>query len=98
MKGKLIFTFFQSETTGCLVHKLEKSTESEQYNALVSEFSLQIMHEPFHISANGFFTIDFELLGSVSPTYLTYFGTKLCKMYLNFFLVLRWLLLRLLTL
>ncbi|XP_037918595.1 gustatory receptor 23a-like [Hermetia illucens] len=61
-----------SETTGCLVHKLEKSTESEQYNALVSEFSLQIMHEPFHISANGFFTIDFELLGSMAAATVTY--------------------------
>lgn len=35
------------------------------HNAIVREFSLQIVHEPISISANGFFTIDFDLLGSV---------------------------------
>lgn len=41
-------------------------------NALVREFSLQIIHEPISISANGFFTINFTLLGSMAAATVTY--------------------------
>lgn len=52
-------------TTGGLVHKIEKEIGEELHNSLVREFSLQIIHEPIAMSANGFFTINFTLLGSV---------------------------------
>lgn len=58
-------TFLQAITTGGLVHKIEKEIGEELHNSLVREFSLQIIHEPISISANGFFTINFTLLGSV---------------------------------
>lgn len=57
--------FLQAITTGGLVHKIEKEIGEELHNSLVREFSLQIIHEPISISANGFFTINFTLLGSV---------------------------------
>lgn len=38
----------------------------------IREFSLQIIHEPIEISANGFFKIDFTLLGSMSAATVTY--------------------------
>lgn len=34
-------------------------------NGLAREFVLQILHEPIVISANGFFDINLDLLGSV---------------------------------
>lgn len=38
----------------------------------IREFSLQIIHEPIEISANGFFNINFTLLGSMSAATVTY--------------------------
>lgn len=58
--------------TGGLVHKMEKQSTEEIHNALVREFSLQIVHEPISISANGFFNIDFSLLGSMAAATVTY--------------------------
>lgn len=40
--------------------------ENGAQNELLREFCLQIVHEPITISANGFFNIDFDLLGSVN--------------------------------
>ncbi|XP_055383690.1 putative gustatory receptor 2a, partial [Condylostylus longicornis] len=62
----------KGERTGNLVNKLEKSNENEKYNALISEFSLQIIHEPISITANGFFNINFNLLGSMAAATVTY--------------------------
>lgn len=42
------------------------------HNALVREFSLQVAHEPITISANGFFNVDFNLLGSMAAATVTY--------------------------
>lgn len=40
--------------------------ENETQNSLVREFSMQVHHEQFLLSANGFFSINLNLLGSVS--------------------------------
>lgn len=63
---------FQGTKTGGLIYKLEKDTKAELHNALVREFSLQVAHEPITISANGFFNIDFSLLGSMAAATVTY--------------------------
>lgn len=38
----------------------------------IREFSLQIIHEPIEISANGFFTINFSLIGGMAASTVTY--------------------------
>lgn len=50
---------------GSYLHRITREKENEPQNDLVREFSLQVIHEPIFISANGFFNIDFDLLGSV---------------------------------
>ena len=48
------------------LHRITRDKENEPQNDLIREFSLQVIHEPISITANGFFNIDFDLLGSVS--------------------------------
>lgn len=55
----------QAEDTGGLLNKIEKKDNDEPFNFLMREFSLQILHEPIVLSANGFFTVNLDLLGSV---------------------------------
>ncbi|CRL06940.1 CLUMA_CG019782, isoform A [Clunio marinus] len=61
-----------SQQTGVLIHKIERDINNDLQNALIREFSLQIIHEPIEISANGFFNINFTLLGSMSAATVTY--------------------------
>lgn len=58
------------------LHRITRNKENEPQNDLIREFSLQMIHEPITITANGFFNIDFELLGSVSD------GMKLMSLFL----------------
>lgn len=57
---------FQARFMGSYLHRITREKENEPQNDLVREFSLQIIHEPILITANGFFNIDFDLLGSVN--------------------------------
>lgn len=50
---------------GSYLHRIAREKENEPQNDLVREFSLQVIHEPISITANGFFNVDFDLLGSV---------------------------------
>lgn len=50
---------------GNYLHRINREKENEPQNDLVREFSLQVIHEPISVTANGFFNIDFDLLGSV---------------------------------
>lgn len=59
---------FQAEDTAGWLNKIEKKDNNEPFNSLLREFSLQILHEPIIISANGFFTVNLDLLGSVGWT------------------------------
>lgn len=69
----LEYPYQQGIITGGLIHKLEKQNKDDHnHNALVREFSLQVAHEPITISANGFFNIDFSLLGSMAAATVTY--------------------------
>jgi hypothetical protein len=38
----------------------------------IREFSLQLIHEPIEISANGFFSINFTLIGGMAASTVTY--------------------------
>ncbi|CAO1377222.1 unnamed protein product [Diamesa hyperborea] len=61
-----------AQRTGVLIHKIERDINNDLQNALIREMSLQIIHEPIVISANGFFNINFTLLGSMSAATVTY--------------------------
>lgn len=50
------------------VRRISSDIDNGPLNDLVHEFGMQILHEPFHITANGFFTINLNLLSSVSHT------------------------------
>lgn len=63
---------FKTQFLGSYIHQLRQSNAHDSRNDIIMEFSLQLLQEPIHISANGFFRIDFKLLGSVS-TYLSHF-------------------------
>lgn len=48
------------------LHRILISTGNRPENDLIRELSLQVHHERFDITANGFFHIGIALLGSVS--------------------------------
>lgn len=48
------------------LHRISFDKDNEAQNDLVREFSMQVHHEQFIISANGFFNINLDLLGSVT--------------------------------
>lgn len=66
MNSIIDFQCFQARFMGSYLHRITREKENEPQNDLVREFSLQIIHEPILITANGFFNIDFDLLGSVN--------------------------------
>lgn len=55
----------QGEEITVLVNKINNRDKNEAHTGLAREFALQIVHEPIVISANGFFDINLDLLGSV---------------------------------
>lgn len=55
---------------GNYLHRINREKENEPQNDLVREFSLQVIHEPISVTANGFFNIDFDLLGSVWQSHI----------------------------
>ncbi|KAG5678830.1 hypothetical protein PVAND_008464 [Polypedilum vanderplanki] len=62
----------KAQQTGVLIHKIERDINNDLQNALIREFSLQLIHEPIEISANGFFSINFTLIGGMSASTVTY--------------------------
>lgn len=50
---------------GSYLHRIKNDKQNVAQDDLIREFSIQLLHEPIFISANGFFHIDFNLLGSV---------------------------------
>lgn len=64
----------QAHSLSDKIHRIDDGDANDtNYGDLVHEFLLQTVHEPIAISANGFFTIDFQLLGSVRKIVLLYF-------------------------
>ncbi|XP_070501511.1 putative gustatory receptor 2a [Chironomus tepperi] len=61
-----------AQQLGVLIHKIERDINSDLQNALIREFSLQLIHEPITITANGFFSINFTLIGGMAASTVTY--------------------------
>ncbi|XP_039227252.1 gustatory receptor 23a isoform X1 [Drosophila yakuba] len=57
---------------GCLISKLVKPQGSKRYNDLVSEFSLQTLHQRFVVTAKDFFSLNLHLLCSMFAAVVTY--------------------------
>ncbi|XP_043063895.1 gustatory receptor 23a isoform X2 [Drosophila ficusphila] len=57
---------------GCLISKLVKPQGSKRYNDLVSEFSLQTLHQRFEVTAKDFFSLNLHLLSSMFAAVVTY--------------------------
>lgn len=55
------------------LHRITRDKENEPQNDLIREFSLQVIHEQIAITANGFFNIDYDLLGAVSCLCVQFF-------------------------
>ncbi|KAH8238659.1 hypothetical protein KR038_005745 [Drosophila bunnanda] len=63
---------FQGRQIGCLISKLVKPQGSKRYNELVSEFSLQTLHQRFVVTAKDFFSLNLHLLSSMFAAVVTY--------------------------
>ncbi|XP_037931727.1 gustatory receptor 23a-like [Teleopsis dalmanni] len=61
-----------SRNIGCLIFKLVKPLGNKRYNDLISEFSLQTLHQRFVITAKEFFNLNLNLLGSMVAAIVTY--------------------------
>ncbi|XP_059222938.1 gustatory receptor 23a isoform X2 [Stomoxys calcitrans] len=62
-----------SRYIGCFISKLVKQPlGNKRYNDLVSEFSIQTLHQRFIITAKEFFTLNLGLLGSMVAAIVTY--------------------------
>lgn len=58
------------------LNRIQLDDENEPQNDLIREFSMQVHHQRFHISANGFANIDLNLMGSVSEFSLIKINTN----------------------
>ncbi|XP_017054701.1 putative gustatory receptor 2a isoform X2 [Drosophila ficusphila] len=55
----------------CL-HQVSVDLRNESHNALITQFSLQLLHQRLHFSAAGFFTVDCTLLYTIVGATTTY--------------------------
>lgn len=63
---KIFNNFFsQARLIETNLHRISIDEENESQNDLVREFSMQVHHEQFSITASGFFHVNLDLLGSV---------------------------------
>ncbi|XP_055294775.1 gustatory receptor 23a-like [Sitodiplosis mosellana] len=62
----------QTRFLGSYLHRIKQSNENDPQNDLIREFSIQLLHDPIFISANGVFHIDFNLIGSLIALTITY--------------------------
>lgn len=51
------------------LHNIQEYIMDQELSSVVREFALQINQQPLEISANGFFTVNTGLLGTVSMVY-----------------------------
>lgn len=63
----------QARTTEKILHRISIDEENGIQNDILREFSMQVYHERFEITANGFFCIDLNLLASVKIILLSIF-------------------------
>ncbi|XP_037817972.1 gustatory receptor 23a-like [Lucilia sericata] len=64
--------YYESRYIGCLISKLVKPLGNKFSNDLVSEFSVQTLHQRFIITAKEFFSLNLSLLGSMVAAIVTY--------------------------
>ncbi|XP_017474724.1 PREDICTED: putative gustatory receptor 23a [Rhagoletis zephyria] len=62
----------QSRHIGCIMFKLVKPLGNKCYNDLVTDFSLQTLHQQYIITAKEFFSLNLNLLGSMVASIVTY--------------------------
>lgn len=65
---------FQSRLVQVALNRIPIDKQNQAQNDLLREFSLQVHHQQFFISANGYITFDLKLISSVS--YFSYFCTN----------------------
>ncbi|XP_050330048.1 uncharacterized protein LOC126759356 [Bactrocera neohumeralis] len=58
------------------IFKLSKPLGNKAYNDLVSDFSLQCLHQPFMINVKGFFRLNLPLLGDPTATRIESSGSR----------------------
>ncbi|XP_053949414.1 gustatory receptor 23a-like [Anastrepha ludens] len=64
--------FKMSRQIGCNMYKLIKPSGNKSYNELVTDFSLQVLHQEYTITAKEFFNLNLNLLGSMIASTVTY--------------------------
>lgn len=57
--------FQKARLIGPTIHRIKRDESNEGISFLIREFLVQVANEPIVISANGFFNIDYRLLGAV---------------------------------
>ncbi|XP_050330050.1 gustatory receptor 23a-like [Bactrocera neohumeralis] len=67
-----VVSHFQSRQIGCIMFKLVKPLGNKSYNDLVTDFSLQTLHQQYIITAKEFFNLNLTLLGSMVASIVTY--------------------------
>uniref|UniRef100_A0A1I8M8M4 Gustatory receptor n=1 Tax=Musca domestica TaxID=7370 RepID=A0A1I8M8M4_MUSDO len=80
LSSLVITLFYYTDTSyknsryiGCLISKLVKQPlGNKRYNDLVSEFSVQTLHQRFIVTAKEFFALNLGLLGSMVAAIVTY--------------------------
>lgn len=68
----------QTRSLGSYLHQIMQESGNGPLNDLLREFSLQMLQDPISISANGFFQIEFEFLGSVSFVHIFIKNVLMC--------------------
>lgn len=57
---------FQPPAIGTAIMELESPDDCQEHSSLLSEFSLQIVHQPIYITARRFLVFDLSFISSVS--------------------------------
>ncbi|XP_036339485.1 gustatory receptor 23a-like [Rhagoletis pomonella] len=63
--------------------KLVKPLGNKCYNDLVTDFSLQTLHQQYIITAKEFFSLNLNLLGSMVASIVTYLVILIQFMFMN---------------
>ncbi|XP_049310812.1 gustatory receptor 23a [Bactrocera dorsalis] len=67
-----LILYITSRQIGCIMFKLVKPLGNKCYNDLVTDFSLQTLHQQYIITAKEFFNLNLTLLGSMVASIVTY--------------------------
>lgn len=65
-------TYISTFKTAMFLHRISFDVSNKQHSMLMSQFSLQLLHQKIQFHAFGFFNIDFTLLYAIAATVTTY--------------------------